>query len=369
MKKTLLFLCVLGIVVICLILNNLKSYADDFTDEYDNMFDIQEEACLANEKVYNSFEWDETYIYPGNFAGTYIDYDTLHVLVTDEEGKQYFEKLLSEYKCIKIDIVNYSYNYLYEYAEKIYEENYEYNILAYGVDVIKNKAFIDVLTEEYDKAISKYGNDNLLSVFPMDSVIKKETSIIAGSSISVTAGGCTLGGSGFYNSSNAFITCGHGMTPGGSLYWNGTAFGTASIISYSNNAYGDYSIVLANSGYTPTSSFYYTPGGATMTFDGSVSNPAVGQTVHRFGSSSYDAYGSVYQTGITATVGSVTIKGLTSVQLSSGTSIGGDSGAPCRIGKKFCGVHCGSSTSGGVTYIFFTPYAYPNNTGFSIKIN
>ena len=52
----------------------------------DNIFEIQRKACEAHELLYSSFGWEETYIYPNDFGGDFIDYDTLHIQVTNEEA-------------------------------------------------------------------------------------------------------------------------------------------------------------------------------------------------------------------------------------------------------------------------------------------
>ena len=52
----------------------------DNTDS-DKMFLLQREACMAHEVLCNSFGWNGSYIYPEEFAGAFIDYDTLHILI------------------------------------------------------------------------------------------------------------------------------------------------------------------------------------------------------------------------------------------------------------------------------------------------
>lgn len=127
-------------------------------DEIDpeEMFKIQHNANKANDLLYKSFEWGEgDYIYPDDFAGTFIDFDTLHVLVTDKSAVSRYEKLLADYsEYVTFDIVKYSYNELFALNEKCVKEleDNNFSITLYYVDVDKNKGVITVLFEDYDKA-------------------------------------------------------------------------------------------------------------------------------------------------------------------------------------------------------------------------
>lgn len=124
----------------------------------EKMFAIQKNACDASQLIYGSFEWGENdYIYPDDFADMFIDFDTLHVLVTDEAAIEKYSKLLSDYSKIVIyDVVKYSYNELKTVTDKCAEELLDNNlsVTGYGVDVKKNKGVIDVLEEDYDKAVA-----------------------------------------------------------------------------------------------------------------------------------------------------------------------------------------------------------------------
>ena len=141
-----------------------KSRADEIAPE--KMSAIQKNACDANETLYNSFDFKNDYIYPNDFAGTFIDFDTLHVLVTDEAAVENYRKLLSNYsKYVTFDIVKYSYKELKKLTDKCAEEllDNNFSVTGYYVDVTKNKGVIDVLSEDYDKAsayaASKFDSD------------------------------------------------------------------------------------------------------------------------------------------------------------------------------------------------------------------
>lgn len=137
-----------------------KSRAYDIAPE--KMFAIQRNAVDANELLYKSFDFKNDYIYPDDFAGTFIDFDTLHVLVTDETTIENYRKLLSGYsKNVTFDVVKYSYNELKALTDKCAEEllDNNFSVTGYYVDVTKNKGVIEVLTKEYDKA-SAYAASN-----------------------------------------------------------------------------------------------------------------------------------------------------------------------------------------------------------------
>lgn len=369
MKKRIAFLIlmVLFLLIGVLSINEIKVEAHEKSEE--DMFVIQAEACSANEKLYESFEWCETYIYPQSFAGTFIDYDTLHVLVTDKSAMNYYIEILSGYQCVEYDIVDYSYNELYTDIERTAESlPEEIEIVSYGVDIVKNKAFICVMQDSFAVAKSYIKNNNILVEVSENKIID-ETDVIGGATISCSGYSMTLAGSGTYSNSTAFLTCGHSISSGASVTAASNTIGTISLLQYTNNQYGDYSIASASSGYTSTSLVYATDG-YTIAYTGYLTNPAVGTYLYKYGKESHQAYCKVERTGITvAPSSSMTIKGMTECSIVTGASTNGDSGGPYRSGTQFCGVHHGSSVRDGIAYVYFTPYVYPKNKGFSIKTN
>lgn len=357
---------------------SINSYASEFNNA-ELMFTLQKNACEAHEKLYNSFVWNDTYIYPENFGGDYIDYDTLHVQVTTASAIPYYESLLSEYEpYIVYEIVEHSYNELYIRTESLVSALEEtYSIITYGIDVTENKGFISINSSDGVKiaqcinTISPYNKDadeSIIKIEFRDNFVH-EASIVAGTMVSystptqIQKG--TIGGSGTYNNTTAFITSGHfHFNIGDSVTVGSSAIGTVSVKQDAANQYGDYAIITAASGYTPTS-YVFTSGGNTTKFTSYLNNPAVGTYLYKYGYESQQAYGVVTRTGITANGR----KGISEVKLSSGTSANGDSGGPYRNDDYFCGVHMGSSTSGSTTYVYFTPYVYISNAGFTIATN
>lgn len=133
-----------------------ETQTDDIDPE--EMSYIQYKAIKANDFLYESFEWGESdYIYPDDFAGTYIDYDTLHVLLTDKSAIPKYSKLLADYsEYVTFDIVKYSYNELYALNEKCFNELKDNNFSVTGcyVDVKKNRGIVEVLPEDLEKAVA-----------------------------------------------------------------------------------------------------------------------------------------------------------------------------------------------------------------------
>ena len=342
----------------------------------DNIFEIQRKACEAHELLYSSFGWEETYIYPNDFGGDFIDYDTLHIQVTNEEAIDYYKNLLSEYTdTVVYDIVNCSYNDIKELTRDYAKElEREYEVVSYSVDVKKNNGKISVLKSDYSDVMSFMNkvsmlddcdkNEIQISIEAVDSY-QEETSIIAGSPLTNAAGGgLTLGGSGYYNGSTAFVTCGHSIDVGASVKFGSSSIGTATISQNKNsgNKKGDYSIITAAAGYSATSSVLTGGGGATS-FTGYMLNPAIGTYVYKYGKVSGQAYCEITDVDVTYS----NTDGITQAKIITGSSTNGDSGGPYRCGRDFCGIHKGSKLIGSDRYVYFTPYTYIYNRGFTIE--
>ena len=143
-----------------------KSRADKIAPE--KMSALQYNACNANEALYNSFEFKNDYIYPDDFAGTFIDFDTLHVLVTDEAAVEKYRELLSDYsKYVTFDVVKYSYKELKKLTDKCAKElmDNNFSVTCWYVDVEENKGVIAVLSKEYGKVTaytaSRFDSDRI----------------------------------------------------------------------------------------------------------------------------------------------------------------------------------------------------------------
>ena len=327
----------------------------------EEMFRIQKSACEAHEMLLKTFKLEEDgYVYPDDFAGDYIDIDTLHVMSVSKERLKTYKELLKEYDCVKYDLAEYSYNELWNHTESVAEKYTEKcNVIEYEVDIKKNKGAVLVDKKGYKKMKNELNKDDMIEV-EIGYEVDDEASISAGSRIC----NVTLAGSGTYNGYTAFLSCGHKMPVGKDITFGGNKIGSVVVSVDEENKYGDYSIIKAISGYTPTSRVFTSPGNTTK-YTGVIYNPAVGTYLYKYGRNSKQAYCVVDKIG-------VNIKGrrgLTKATLISGTTAGGDSGGPYRSGTDFCGVHRGSSIKSGGNDLYFTPYWTIYNAGFYVKTN
>lgn len=360
----------IALMLICCLILGIHSNVSAFETIADNidpedMFEIQREACLANEVLYKSFEWDGTYIYPDDFAGTYIDYDTLYILVTEGGSVEKYTVLLADYSNVEYQFVPYSYNTLYSETQRVVEEELaDADVVCYGVDVIENRGYINVLKDaSAKKHLRSYKENDMIYIEQVDDDGSDEASLIGGSPI-LTSGNwyLTLGGSGTYNGSVAFLTCGHDVVVGDSLMAGRKTFATASLVRVANNQSGDFSISTAASGYTASSSVL-SSGGMAITYQGYLLNPTVGTYLYKYGAVGGEVYCQVTETGVTWK----DTCNLTVAKIISGSSELGDSGGPYRSGGYFCGVHKGTRSEGSDIYVYFTPYTYIYDAGFRIK--
>lgn len=368
----------------------------------ENIFAIQHDACMAHELLCSSFDWDKTYVYPDNFGGDYIDYDTLHILLTDNEAIPYYANLLSEYRnSITFDIVEHSYNEIFNETEKLAEDiSDEYNVVSVYVDVEKNKGKIGITAEDYakitdTKVYSEFTDKELITfevddyycdsepVMYFEEELRRDNdedslygevntqaalkTIIAGSKITCQGNTYTLGGSGAGSNEISFVSCGHGSEQYLYVQHNGQNIGYVTTNQFAHDEYGDFSIIRASNEYGATSEVY-TDGAYTMNFTGTMLDPTVGTYIYKYGEKTGMSYGKVTARGIDAWAwNDLKIKGMTKMEIIYGTDDYGNSGAPCRSGGDFCGIQSGFTSANGKLYTIFTPYLYINVARFSIQ--
>lgn len=351
-----------AILIICMLILSLntKIFASPIseTDE-EAMIKMQEKACEAHEKLLQIIDPDEKREYPDYYAGDYIEGRILHILLTDERYIEYYRSLLDEYDIVEFGIVPHSRKELMTKAKEWYEK-YDglYDLVGYSFDVKENKGKLLVLEKDYE-TIKKMIIDEDMIIRPSTGV-QTQSSVIAGSELNYDI---TLAGSGTYNGASAFLTCGHNLTTGQSVTHLGTTIGTVNVKVFGYHTTGDYSIITAASGYTPTSSVYTTTTGYTTYYNGSMGTPAVGTYLHKYGRMTGQAYLKITDDSLTVN----NIYHMEEAKIITGSSLAGDSGGPYRVGQKFCGVHHGISLDG--QYCYFTPYSTIHSAGFTIKIN
>lgn len=345
---------------------HLESIAAD--NEFQNelisdIFEIQLEALRANDELFCSFDWSDGYVYPEDFAGTFIDYDTLHVMLTSYDNIEKYNKILENYSKVTFDLANYSYVELFQNVKNTAENCLDIDSLtSYGVDVRNNIGFIGVLKEYYDYA-SNYSSDKI-SIVIKEPVVE-DTSLSGGSPISSNGFGFTLAAGGTYNGNNVFLTSGHNMTIGSSVTWYGNTIGSFSLVQFNDYQTGDYAFINCSNSFTPSTSFYVDQYNNTSIYTGYFYNPPAGTYLIKYGKTTYQTTCQVQNTGITVIANGKIIQNLTQAN---GTSSGGDSGGLYRYNNMFCGVHHGHDQNNN-SIIYFTPYVYPNAAGFTVLTN
>lgn len=128
----------------------------------------QDKAVKAGEIIFGSFDkGPESFIYPDDYAGEYIDADNkLHLMITTEDAKDRYALLLKDYADIVVyEIVEYSFNDLMAEAEEIVSGLPINAWVSYGVDTDANMAHIAItvdgetlVTEKYDPEYDKFSN-------------------------------------------------------------------------------------------------------------------------------------------------------------------------------------------------------------------
>lgn len=174
--------------------------------------------------------------------------------VTSEEAIENYKPLLEGYDCVCYDVVDHSYNELYKLAESVVDSLPDKKAFAeYYVDIKENKAIVCILKEYQDKIKEFVPSDDRLVIDYSKGYIVDTSSIVGGSGLMHGGDDLTLGGSGTYGSNVAFLTCGHGLSYGDQIWQASQYIGSVSVIQFSNYQAGDYSIIIAQPGYTATS--------------------------------------------------------------------------------------------------------------------
>lgn len=180
----------------------------------------------------------------------------------------------------------------------------------------------------------------------------------------------TLGATGTYNGSKAFLTCAHAVSSSSKVYYDDTS-NSIGTITYRQYGKGDFAIGTLNSSFLP--SHQSRCESSTPTIWSGVIKGTIdeGTTLKKYGSYSGTLELKVEKTNINWVVNSVRLTGLVRCEVKSGDySSKGDSGGPywTKNTKEFCGVHSGSVTKDGICkYVYFTPYSIINAAGFTVN--
>lgn len=185
-----------------------------------------------------------------------------------------------------------------------------------------------------------------------------------------------------YNGSSAILTCGHYTQAYGNQIKdsnnNGNVIGTVVNHHFGEGISGDYEIISVNTSlFDITRSMAY-----YRSYDGYVSDPLVHDSICYYSRKAPGEYSGVVSArnqhvislpNPQATTG-VNVYGLTKIAVASGGYMTqGDSGGPVyRVDNNsavYSGVIHGFSVENGNLYVFFTPYKYMAQAGFSAYVS
>lgn len=320
--------------------------------------------------------------YPDYYAGCYIgDDNLLHIRVCYSSKNVVPEilELLHEYQdVIVIEYGEYSRNELLEYADSLANELMDKGIAvtSWGVDEITSKVQIGVLDTEVMSTQVLLNENELSSLQPAIAEIEIKAqdyleleSLTNGDPGSLINGSYSLGVYGYYNGQRAFVTCAHGgAVVGGTATIGSYATGRYTYVQCAHDEIGDYAIGLLNGSVTMKHIFGSNDDYVIM---GMAYSPLVGSDLYKYGGMS-DSYasGEVIIRDTTFPVNylgnSITVKGISGMEIVSGSTTGGDSGGPyVTYDYRFCGTHEGKLTDGTRTIVYFTPGKYIYRSGFT----
>ncbi|MDR1117156.1 MAG: S1 family peptidase [Oscillospiraceae bacterium] len=356
---------------------------------------LQKNALEAYEKFWQSLEKDKLGlpIYPVDYAGEYIQGDTLIILVKEGSLKNdqiNYKKLFDSSQNVTFKEVKYSLKDLEEYESYVEKLSKKYTVVSYGIDRKNNVFLINLLSSDYEIINSGY-NETLSSIATnnLPIVIGKQDDIQAG--IDLYGGdkisSVSLGIGGTYGSKNAILTCGHTLPEGTKIYRGTVEIGKVvkqrfakSTSLTSIETLGDFGIVeITNSSYSPTNKVRDAT--STVAITGYYSSLPVGTAVYKYGSTTGYSYGTVTAVNLTILTSdgysSYNVRGITSCSMrnSSGTTPGdgGDSGGPFYINDgayKISGTYSSHGSYSGVyRTLYFSPIYYAIDAGFTPKTN
>lgn len=318
--------------------------------------------------------------YPNYYSGGYIDDDNVfHACFSDTSNKHFDEcyELLSKFgDSVDIEYREHSFAEMQEYADLIADslQKIGCNLYYWGVSVENNRVRIamseDSLLVAESSSASILRNSNIEVVFEEGKPFTFETggvTLIGGDCISSPSTSFTLGATGLYKGSTAFITCGHSMNKGDNICYQKTStqIGTLQLVRKGASQSGDFSIGTLNSKFSASHKAYLSPTSTTL-WKG-VDNAVEGDIVKKYGKTSKLAYAKVTSTNETVKGENGNINGMTFANITQGKSAGGDSGGPYWTeGGRFCGIHSGSKSVDGIQQVMFTPYQTIYNAGFTV---
>lgn len=314
-------------------------------------------------------------VFPEFYSGGYIKDNIFHACFVDSFDKR-IEKCLSildEFRdSVVVEYREYSFDEMQAYADSIVNKLLAMDcaIQCWAVGIQDNCIKIETTEEGFSLAKEKLhlatGNSNIKVDLSIGGkiVLESGTTLVAGDMIHTSGSNAqyfTLGATGTYNGSKAFLTCAHAVSNNSNIYCDQST-NSIGTITYRQYGTGDFAIGTLNSNYLPSHKTH-TSASATTLWAGTVNTlPEEGRILNKYGSSSGIIEVVVEKTNVSLIIDSTLIRGLVRCTLkkTGDYSAPGDSGGPYWTQKdnKFCGVHSGSQYENYLCkFVFFTPYA------------
>ncbi len=335
--------------------------------------------CLEEER-------EQDAVFPDFYSGGYIDDENiLHACFVDCFDRRIGEclSILSEFgDSVVIEYRKYSFDEMQAYVDSVVDKLQAMGceVQLWAVDIPNNCVSLELTEDNYlfakENLHSAAGDSDIKVDLAIGGTISLEssTALIAGDMLHASGNPqpqyFTLGATGTYNGSKAFLTCAHSVSSNSKVYYEETSspIGT---IKYRQYGKGDFAIGSLNSNYLPSHKSYCESTTPVIWKDVFASNYSIGDELKKYGSVSGTIYLEVSKINASVTINSVKITGLVQCTIDNGYSFGGDSGGPywTRSGNKFCGVHCavGLNTTSPNNTSFFTPYTLIKAAGFTVN--
>ena len=356
----------------------------------------QRKAIMAQEALMRVWGYDKdgNSLYPKSFAGFWIEEDQLVIGITeytDEEMGSYRDSAGAYAESLRFVERQYSYHDLDEETIKIGKYLMEKGapVSQYYVDESENRIVIGLACEEAELSKWEALLEGEFERFPvaftsLPYVQMATTYLVGGNALYNSSAQCTvtLSCCGTYNGSSAILTCGHYTQAYGNQIKdsnnNGNVIGTVVNHHFGEGISGDYEIISVNTSlFDITRSMAY-----YRSYDGYVSDPLVHDSICYYSRKAPGEYSGVVSArnqhvislpNPQATTG-VNVYGLTKIAVASGGYMTqGDSGGPVyRVDNNsavYSGVIHGFSVENGNLYVFFTPYKYMAQAGFSAYVS
>lgn len=379
---------VFTVYVIAPIAAEFDYYGLDLTEEIESL--KLRKVSRASEKLdeYLSYcleeEREQDAVFPDFYSGGYIDDENiLHVCFVDCFDRRIGEclSILSEFgDSVVVEYRKYSFDEMQAYVDSVADKllTMDCEVQFWAVDVQNNCVSIETAEESFSLAKRNLhlatGNSDIKVDLSIGGTacLESSTTLIAGDMLHTTGSNIeyfTLGATGTYNGSNAFLTCAHAVSSSSKVYYDDTSIpiGTITYRQYGN---GDFAIGTLNSNFLPSHQSRCESSTPTI-WNGTKKAFRAGEVLKKYGSYSGTLELKVEMINANWIVNSVRLTGLVRCTVERGDySSKGDSGGPywTKADNKFCGVNSGAQIENGLCkYVYFTPYSVINAAGFTVN--